>query len=874
MFVVDVYDRLPGWAKFLIVVALYAASSAVFVCCFFPLEIFSDDGFVIVTILMVILVALGQWGISSAARRLFGWAVFTPAFAIAGSTFVPAIFSILFLGFDVIGDDNPLPALPVVVLLGIIQCLVLLAALRRVPDSRTAVTATVRGVLGVLMAALVAKLWPLPLYVGDGIYLQSILAPLATLFAGGAYFWRRNDVGAIWIWPAGLLTATTVLAALTDEGGAFAWQVVIAAPMAFAPGVLWWLIGLIMAAKRERAQLADIVSRFAAREFTGEAVQPLDTRWQFLVVDIIYAGIAALLLYRAVFRDVAFSYSLIVEIVSGAGYAVAFVLLTASLILRGVVRKRVRPVATIAVSLISIPIIALVGFGALQLLPMITHRLDSIFEILIALAITAGAIVIVIPLATLWLLRNISFGSGFVASAALFLIGALVCDAIFVTVLGASGTRFDIGLPVGDVGSLVTIVTVGIAYLLHRKQPWAFLIWPAGAVASGILMRGLITFQGTLNDITSDPTIKTDFGGVIVASVFGALAAAGVLLAKRVWIDKDPDARMRAVRVRGALLIVHGIAPILILVFLGLSLNTFVGQARVDYAATTQSVTLLAESAFRIKDQVTLTVDKIRAQADLAVADVKDAVENGTALAEQLVRDGKAAADEAIAAAGRVASAAAGDVAAEAAEVVGQIGDELKDAFTIPPLDLGVLGTIEFPDLGIGDKISELMGSLFSGLIPSFDLNGMFNSLVSSSLARIDAEFAGPKASAQKMLATVRDFATANAGKLQGRLDGSIAAFRTMTEKIDIERKIAVEQFSATLANLVVFLYHLLVFIVMAVIAGLLWLLWKVINGLVIMAERVSRGWKMMAYGDDVPPPALRPRRAAGLPVGPDPTVA
>jgi hypothetical protein len=875
VFILDIYDRLSGWLKFVVVLAVYAVSSAVFVCCFYPLDLFKDDDFTLITVIIAVLVALGQWGISFATRKLFGWTVFAPAYAVAGATFVPAIYSLIFAGFDILHDDNPLPIIPVLILLGVGHAMVVLTALRQCADGPTAVKETIRGVLGVLMAALVAKLWTLPTYVESGLYVQHIAAPLATLFAGAAYAWRRKDLGSIWIWPAGLVIATAVLSSLlgNTERGDFGWPMLIAAPTAFVPGIAWWLVALIMAARTQRMQLAGLVTDFATREFTGEGMlQPLEKRWHVLVRDLVYVVIAGVLLSRAISRDVAFSYSLIVEIITGAGYAVAFVLFATSLVLRVFVSKRVRPVAVIAVSLISIPVIAVTFYGALQVVPPLLPKMNDVIGALILVAAIAGVVVITVPLVLLWLLRKLTFGGGFVVGTGLFLIGALVCDALFVAVLGANNVKFDIGLAVGDAGSLVTIATVGITYLLQRKQPWAFLIWPVGGVASGLLMRALISFQGTVSQLISDPTIKTDFGGVLVAAVFGALAAAGVLLAKRVWIDKDPDARLRAVRVRGAILILHGIAPVLILVFLGISLKTFVGQAQVDYAATTQSVTLLAESTLRIKDQVTLTVDKIKANADAAVNDVKLAFDEGTALANQLVADGRAAADQAIAAAGRVASAAAGDVAGKAAEVVGQVGDKLKDAFTIPPLDLGFLGTIEFPDLGIGDKISELMGSLFSGLMPSFDLNGMLSSLVNSSLARIDAEFAGPKASAQKMLDTVNSYASRNFDKVRGKLDNSISDFRTMVSNIDTEKEITIRHFSETLANLVSFLYHLLVFIVMVVIAGLLWLLWRIINGLVIMADRVLRGWKMLAYAQEGPAPA--PRRARAVPAAPAPTAA
>jgi hypothetical protein len=41
----------------------------------------------------------------------------------------------------------------------------------------------------------------------------------------------------------------------------------------------------------------------------------------------------------------------------------------------------------------------------------------------------------------------------------------------------------------------------------------------------------------------------------------------------------------------------------------------------------------------------------------------------------------------------------------------------------------------------------------------------------------------------------------------------------------------------------------------MVIVAGLLWLIWRAINGLVVMADRVRRGWTMMVRGEEAPAP-------------------
>jgi hypothetical protein len=527
----------------------------------------------------------------------------------------------------------------------------------------------------------------------------------------------------------------------------------------------------------------------------------------------------------------------VVELATGAGYMVALFLLVVSLFLRVLVRRRFRPTPLALTA-------AAIGLFLAVLNPALQRAATGDLRFL-TLAVPLLAVLLA-PL-PLFLWRGFSYTLPQIRLGGVALLGVLLADLVFKIVLGSyAAGRFAVVLDIGDMAALLVIVAAAIVYLRHREETGAFAVWPVVALVAGLILRFLVTTQGALADLT-EGAVSTGLGEVLLAAIFGALAGEAAILAKRIWIDRDPEARLRAIRVRGALLILHGISPVLILLFVVASLQMFAANAGREMTAAAQSFAGIAQSAERIVNEAIGAKGRLLDQRDRLQQEAEAFREQLRLKSEELTRQFDAFVESSKQAAGRVATEAAQQTTA----ILKETGEKIAGALTPPPLDLG-FAKINLPDLGIG----KAMGGLIESLLPDLDFGGIFAGLVQSVTTSIEREFAAPRQEAMAMINGIVAIKDDLDGKVRDQAETLHATASQVVSTLEEQMDSSFANARRILVNLANVFYHLLVLVVMLIFAVLAWLLWRAINGLVVMLERVERGWDMITTGKEATPVA------------------
>ncbi|MBL29227.1 MAG: hypothetical protein CMM50_16980 [Rhodospirillaceae bacterium] len=727
-------------------------------------------------------------------------------------------------------------------------------AIRSEPDNAALVPPTLRAVLGMLTIALFLRLF----FAGDS--LAEDAGGFIILGAGAAALYWRASAGAWFFWPAGAIIGGWAYTSLEAAGAPELVSALGAMLGAVVPGLAWELF--------RRLQARGVVQRFVPmlrdEAFGSGTALALENRRQRLLLDLIALVVFTVLLVRV--ADPSFRYSLIVEIGTAAGYALMVSALVVSLgwRVRRLRRFRLVPMMLLAaVTALGMAVVFTFWVGLEEsgylppLLNMVErwiNRFDGTGAItiltLMAVGLTAPFVI------ALFVLRDITLTPGSVRTAFVTIFGGLVADFIFVTALGDAGeAHFDIlTIPVADVAGLVLFAAAGITYFLHRTEPGSWVIWPVSGAAAGVIFRLIVGAEvwadRQLNQTVSvqDDRFATRLGDILLASIFGALAGAGVHLAKRIWIDRDPEARGRAVRVRSAVTILHAVAPILILLFIASGIATFAKDAQREIGAAAVSVGNVAYSGRLIGDQVQQSVQVVQKQAETTFKNATDMIENAKATAEDLKVQGMILKDEMLGAVEKSAGEALDKAKAKAGEIVEKVGEGLSDAFE-PPAFISWM----IPDLGIGDALKDVFGTVLSSIAPDLDFKALFTSFVTDLTQSVEANFEGPRQRAQAMLDSVTsldDQFWADAKVSKQALESQL---NSLTSVIEAEKGKIYTNLQQLLVRITNFLVYMAIFMSTLITGFILWLLWKAFNGLFVMAERVDRGWKMLMQGQEEP---------------------
>lgn len=725
-------------------------------------------------------------------------------------------------------------------------------AIRSEPDDAALIPPTLRSILGVMTIALILRLF----FAGSDA--SEDAGGLILLGAGAAVLYWHTLAGAWLFWPLGALTGGWTYAALDAAGH----PDFLAAPAAMlgaaVPGLAWALFHELQA----RGVLQPLGLLLRDEAFEPATVHVLDRRRERLLIDLVALSVFAILLIRAV--DPSFRYSLIVEIGTTVGYALMVSALVISLGWRVRRQRRFRLVPMMLfASATGLGMAVLftfwVGLEESGYLPPLLNMLERWLNgfddtgtvavmALMAIALTAPFIL------ALFALRNVTLTPKSVRTAFVVILGGLVADFIFVTALGEAGqAHFDIlTIPVADVAGLSLFATAGVAYLLHRSEPGAWVIWPVSGAAAGVIFRLILGAQvwadRQLNQTVSvqDDRFATGLGDILLASIFGALAGAGLHLAKRIWIDRDPEARLRAVRVRGAVTILHAVAPILILLFIASGIATFAKDAQREIGAAAVSVGNVAVSGRLIGDQMQQSMQVVQQQAENTFRNATEMVESAKATAEDLKVQGMLLKDEMLGAVEKSAGEALDKAKAKAGEIVETVGEGLSDAFS-PPAFISWM----IPDLGIGDALKDVFGTVLSSIAPDLDFQALFTSFVTDLTLSVEANFEGPRQRAEAMLDSVTSLDDKFWSDAQISRRALEVQLQSLTTTINSEKDKIYANLEQILVRATNFLAYFAIFMTTLITGFIVWLLWKAFNGLFVMAERVRRGWTMLAQGEE-----------------------
>lgn len=860
----------PRWARVLIVLFNFFSAGLVYSTLFLPLSLLvSDDFFQVIvptSIAFSFIVSAGVAFVYRAIRKTkLDWLGFSLLIPLA----IPLAFAYIMVAVsidDVVKDSLFwCAAIGFGVLSTLLSIGLLWAALQRVAGfdgSRDAAREAVNLMIGIGIIAIFSRLLvptgmiaELPYYSSAG----PVFAGIASLI----HFALRRDAVVLALWPVSALLGLVVLRLMDRED----WVLSLAARFAdhktdvlelsqlmvfglsvlvvLACTLLWAVSRRNLADPNRRADALARRNAFLTSEFVGNGVtMKLERRFQYIWRDFfLFAGMCAFLGYAALkgdlFTDVDTSklatfglYLVLVGIV---------IMLWFGLPLRIFARRRFRFITVFLVPVVTTILTGSIAAGLINGLSLDDGAsLTTVVVLLMALPL---------PIMVIQSFLHLDRERLIIAVLAIF--GYLLSDMVFTTFLGREAAEaFKLGLEIGDIGALLSGLALLAVFLANSKVPGVFLVWPIGAVAGGLLLRLFIVAQTRLNETAETVNIETGLGEVLLAAGFGAFVGYLALILKRIYYDKDPDSRSKGIRLRGGVTILHAITPLLVFAFVLSGLNAFVGRAQIDSVKISANATRIGESVVKIGDEVLTTVSTLDAEADALILQAQTAVGEATALGREVGKQLEAAAEEAVEGAKRVGAAALADVAEEGKKLASEVGEHLSDAISLPPIDLGLF-EIEWPDLGIGDAIKDMFGGLFDSLLPDLDISGIFSNIMAKGLSNIEKEFAAPLARAEAMQNRLEDFVEDNRKQLNGSLDRVTTAAKDATAKVQAELTVAEEQFRQMAINVTSLLYSLLVFLSVILIATVIMMLWRALNGLFIMLDRIKSGWSMLIHEEE-----------------------
>lgn len=684
------------------------------------------------------------------------------------------------------------------------------------------------------------------------------MAALTCLIAVIGYSWRRGDVAAFLIWPlSAFLVASYAFNADVDpqlSNPGITRYVTPYALLAILPALVWWLFQLFINRKTGRLDKSDrlgisikaLYRHWERSELVGQgAVEQLTSRSSQLFNDVAYLILSVAVLYgilSAAFGNEAEllrSVSLwifipFLTVFIAIGYQSAF-----SLLMRLFVKRRLRFSAMALAAILSLIPTILIAYRIWKV-----GKLPQGDDVEVWLSIQVILWLVTLHL-IMRLVRNVDYTAERVRFGAMTIMGFFISYPVFHYFLGPEAyARFDVGMPVGDAGWLMTFLLLIPVYAYHFRERSAFLVWLFGSAAGGLLLRAMVSVEARLDDISELVVVNADMSEVVLAAFFGAATGSLGLLAKHIWYDKDPTKRERAVRVRGLFTIIHAVSPLVALLLFLMVASAFRDNANVIITDAAGNFTQLTSSVVKIKDRAEKGARKLKRQADKLVREITETIpEEAIQLSANLQLQANQLVEQTTEAAKQTATVALDKAKATASE----LGDKLSEALT-PEIDFGFLGKLKMPDLGIG----KFFKNLVSGLIPDLNLETLFQEAMASLYADVEKQFEQPLATATAMKDSVTNFVGRHQRKLEKIKDKALKEATDMVADIQLEKENTIKHINALAINAVTFFYQMLLFLILATGTIMGYLAWKVINGLVFMVARVRNGWTMLRYAVDI----------------------
>ncbi|GAA6210313.1 hypothetical protein NBRC116602_00530 [Hyphomicrobiales bacterium 4NK60-0047b] len=517
-------------------------------------------------------------------------------------------------------------------------------------------------------------------------------------------------------------------------------------------------------------------------------------------------------------------------------------LLIVSFILRVTVKRRLNPLRTLIATFIAAPFL---HFSQIFLSVFIREFITD-YQTADILAYISSILFLIISVPIiLFIGKKIKLTKNKSLTILKTVSGLVMCDILFLAALGPKKDLyfwFEWGgssAPIGLISTLIVVFIITMAYLLQRKQPSSMMIFIAGGLSAGLILRALVDVHITTQDLLK---ISTDLSDFVFAGICGALLGSGALMLKRVYVDQDHEARQRFVRTRGGLYILYAVMPVFILLFVASSLNSFINNATIETAAIEHRISLLKYDAHRAKRHLNAYKRRMNERVEdvvLLAKQVKiDIKENTKLVKDEVERNVKVAQKVAI----DVADKAVGQLA----ETGKEISNALSSAFTIPDIPTP-FGDIPVPDLGIGDAIKNAV----LGLFPDLKIENLFSGFITSMTADVEAQLAEPIERAEKIKNHLIQTAKARHQRLKDIERQAGIDLDNLISGLKYEKQNAYRHMRQSITHFVNIAYHFLVFLFFLVSGMLAFLVWRAINALAIMMERIDRGWTMFTKGQD-----------------------
>ncbi len=788
----------------------------------------------------------------AAARRL-GWRVHDVSLAMFAATIPVLHRSAMFAWWDSL-TDRPTTTVAGLFLLAVgitgAATLAFLYGTRRAA-SEFSIYHEVRGaIVGILSVALLQDLLYGDRILFDGQVARSVVGPMACAFIALGYVHLRRWPGRILLWPMGGLVTALACKSLAQPGPEESLLLhrtglLASAAAALLPALVFEAARMIHARRHALLTIARVVARHISEDCHGDgSLQLLERRRDRLGLDLGYVASAAALVYFA-------SSILSAPSTKIVGIWLAITMIAWPLILFGSILGRLflRRRARLAHSLLVAAAVAL--FSSLSLhatvsptppvpdpdgpLAASTRAEQMAARAEVGIRSTASLTLhsIGVPIALLlgmrWT-RRLRIAPGAARYGLAGFAAVLVANGLFSWALGEKAdVAYRYGLSVGDTTIFPVLAAALLAYVAHRTEPGAVMMVPIAAVAAGWILRTIVNVELLIGKVVQ---VDAGWGEFLLASVFGALLAVGAFLAKRIWIDRDASARARAVRIRGAVLIIHGIAPLLLILAVLGGLYTFVERSKESAAQVKAGTVELQQGADRVAQHVAVFSDSLETRIRLVESTLR-AAKVDIDWAKQIVPQDLATLGE----------AAFAQAKSEAESVVSGVTQTLDSAFTLPDLQVGLF-KFKMPSLGIGTIVNSALQPVLSSIFGTTDLAGLLDAIVLRITAQMEASFGAQFA----RLTYLRDQAIAHRDVITGAVQTQLDEIEALRAAVELERKAAYVQLKLMVKNITNVLYHLLTLMMTLLAVLFLYILWKALNAIGIMAERVRRGWFMLVH--------------------------
>ncbi|MEO0497770.1 MAG: hypothetical protein AAF141_10440, partial [Pseudomonadota bacterium] len=341
--------------------------------------------------------------------------------------------------------------------------------------------------LGVATVAIVSRFLSPSETIAGGFPFFSMSGPIVAMLCAGIYFWRRDQIGSFLLWPVASMAGfwaihkfagfewLGIVAAFMIDGASERGELrlllalLLGAPFTLLGGLAWEIAARFLRDEEWRKSVNQRFRAFESAEFHGRGnTQKLEKRRSYIWRDLALFWVINWLMFEylagAGTSDGAQSSDLAAVGVVLAMFGMQ-TLLVLSVPLRLFAKRRFRWISVFAV-----PVAASILTGAFSALVINSMSLE--FE---AAFTTIFAIFGVACVAMMILLSRLDVNRETMVLTTIPLVGYMLADVVFTTLLGSVGGRFRLGIEIGEIASVVTGLVLLVAYLFNRDRPDSFL---------------------------------------------------------------------------------------------------------------------------------------------------------------------------------------------------------------------------------------------------------------------------------------------------------------------------------------------------------------------------------------------------------------